>query len=270
MSAPTPGPAATFQGIAAAPPSSHLAPLQASASSHPPPLYAAPLKPGGRSKPDRWRAESSAGGGSCSSAGSAPSGPSFRDMVLLSRPSSPASRTPRSHRRPRSHSPRGGPREDINAYNLGEQGQQRRSAKERLGPRCLDSKQTNPNSSELDNFVGGPCCDLNEEHRAGLETPHGDDSAPVHTEEQAQHDVFLIRRTAILLGSRVSLEICAQFQVSNTVRALRLPSERLRLRCTLKTNAAITLLNTVRVLRIPTGMTRLRCTLKSKPNMLFF
>lgn len=130
---------------------------------------------------------------------------------------------PRSHRRPRSHSPRGGPREDINAYNLGEQGQQRRSAKERLGPRCLDSKQTNHNSSELDNSVGGPCCDLNEEHRAGLETPLGDDSAPVHTEEQAQHDVFLIRRTAILLGIRVSLEICAQFQVSNTVRALRLP-----------------------------------------------
>jgi hypothetical protein len=29
---------------------------------------------------------------------------------------------PRSHRRPRSHSPRGGPREDINTFSLGEQG----------------------------------------------------------------------------------------------------------------------------------------------------
>jgi hypothetical protein len=28
------------------------------------------------------------------------------------------------------------------------------------------------------------------EHRAGLENPHEDDSAPVHTEEQAQHVVF--------------------------------------------------------------------------------
>jgi hypothetical protein len=97
---------------------------------------------------------------------------------------------PRSYRRSRSHSPRGRPREDINASNLGELGQQRRSAKERLGPRCLDSKQTNPNPSELDNFVDGPCCDLNGEHHAGLETPHGDDSAPVHIEEQAQHAIF--------------------------------------------------------------------------------
>jgi hypothetical protein len=92
---PTPGPAATFQGIAAAPPSTHLAPLQASASSHPPPLCAALLKLDGRSKPDRWRADSPAGGGSCSSAGSVSSGPSFRDVVLLSRPS-PAGRTPKS------------------------------------------------------------------------------------------------------------------------------------------------------------------------------
>jgi hypothetical protein len=94
--APTSGPAATFQGSAAAPPSSHLAPLQASAPSHPPPLCAAPLKPGGQSKPDRWRMDS---GGSCRSAGSAPSGPSFRDVVLRSQPSSPASRTPRSEPR---------------------------------------------------------------------------------------------------------------------------------------------------------------------------
>jgi hypothetical protein len=35
--------------------------------------------------------------------------------------------------------------------------------------------------------VDGPRCELNGEHRAGLETPHGDDSAPVHIEEQAQH-----------------------------------------------------------------------------------
>jgi hypothetical protein len=91
--APTPGLAATFQGSAAAPPSSHLAPLQAAAPSHPPPLCAAPSKTGGRTKPDRWRADS---GGSCSSAGSAPTGPSFRDVVLRSQPSSPASWTPRS------------------------------------------------------------------------------------------------------------------------------------------------------------------------------
>jgi hypothetical protein len=147
---------------------------------------------------------------------------------------------PRSYRRSRSHSPQGRPREDINTCNLGELGQQRRSAKERVGPRCLDSKQMNPNPSELDNSVDGPCCELNEKHRAGLETPHGDDSALVHIEEQAQHSVFLIKRNAILLGTRISLEICAWFQVSNTVRALRLPSERLRLWCTLKTNAAIT------------------------------
>ncbi|PWZ18412.1 hypothetical protein Zm00014a_015907 [Zea mays] len=55
---------------------------------------------------------------------------------------------------------------------------------------------------------------------------------------------FLIKWTAFPLGSRISLEICAWFQISFTVRALRLPSERLRLRCTLKTNAATTLLNT--------------------------
>jgi hypothetical protein len=94
--APTPGPAATNQGSATAPPSSHLAPLQAATPSHPPPLCTAPLKPGGWSKPDRWRADC---GGSCSSAGSAPSGPSFHDVVLRSQPSSLASRTPRSEPR---------------------------------------------------------------------------------------------------------------------------------------------------------------------------
>jgi hypothetical protein len=34
------------------------------------------------------------------------------------------------------------------------------------------------------------CSDHTAKHRAGLETPYGDASAPVHTEEQAQHDVF--------------------------------------------------------------------------------
>jgi hypothetical protein len=94
--APTPGPAATFQGSAAAPPSSHLAPLQAAAPSHPPPLCVAPSKTGGRTKPDRWRTDSS---GSCSSTGSAPAGPSFCDVVLRSQPSSPASWTPGSEPR---------------------------------------------------------------------------------------------------------------------------------------------------------------------------
>jgi hypothetical protein len=97
---------------------------------------------------------------------------------------------PRSHRRPLPHSPRGEPRGDINTSSLGEQGQQRRPAKERLGPKSLDSKQTNPNSSGLDNSTDGPCCDQIEEHCVGLETPSGDASAPVHIEEQIQHDAI--------------------------------------------------------------------------------
>jgi hypothetical protein len=48
----------------------------------------ASFKSGGRSKLERWRANSPAGGGSSSLAGSASSGPSFRDVVLLSRLSS--------------------------------------------------------------------------------------------------------------------------------------------------------------------------------------
>jgi hypothetical protein len=58
-----------------------FSPLQASASSHPPPLCAAPLKPSGRSKLKRWHADSSAGGGSYSSAGSVSSSASERIMM---------------------------------------------------------------------------------------------------------------------------------------------------------------------------------------------
>jgi hypothetical protein len=125
--------------------------------------------------------------------------------LVSASPSSPRDHDdgPRSYRRFRSHSPRGRPREGINASNLVELGQQRRSAKDRLGPRCLDSKQTNHIPSDLDNSVDGPCCDLNGEHRAGLETPHGDDSAPVHIEEQAQHAVFSDQMDCILFGQQI-------------------------------------------------------------------
>jgi hypothetical protein len=94
--APTPGPTATFQGIAVVPPSSHLAPCMRPLPHILLPLCAALFKSGGRSKLERWRADSSSGGGSSSSAGSASPGPSFRDVVLLSRPSSPAGQASKS------------------------------------------------------------------------------------------------------------------------------------------------------------------------------
>jgi hypothetical protein len=92
---PTLGPVATSRGFAAALSSSPSPALQASASasislpSPSPSQCAAQAKSGGRSKFERWRADSSAGGSSLGPVGGVTSRPSFRDVVQLSRPPSP-------------------------------------------------------------------------------------------------------------------------------------------------------------------------------------
>lgn len=95
---PTLGPVATSRGFAAALSSSPSPALQAFASasasislpSPSPSQCAVQARSGGRSKFERWRADSSAGGSSLGPVGGVTSRPSFRDVVQLSRPSSPA------------------------------------------------------------------------------------------------------------------------------------------------------------------------------------
>jgi hypothetical protein len=48
------------------------------------------------------------------------------------------------------------------------------------------------------------------EHRAGLENPYGDDSAPVHTKEQAQHAVFSDRTDCNPIGQQsITRDLCS-------------------------------------------------------------
>lgn len=132
----------------------------------------------------------------------------------------------------------------------------------------MDYKQTNPNSSVLDNSVVGPCCDLIEEHRAGLDTPSGDASAPVRFEEQIQHAAISKHAEPKHTKQNFADGTCCDHTEEHRA-GLETPfgdasaPVHIEDQCS---DQPITLLNTVRALRTPTGMTRLQCTLKSKRN----